>query len=183
MSYESIAKFTGSSATTSFNTIDFTDISQDYKHLMIISKLAMNFASKTAATTYIRFNGDSGGNYFFRYQGVADNTSTIADTALSSSTSFGQIGFGRPAADGDVEYGAFTLYIPNYSSTTASKKTFFSQSTSAVLDVNPAGENRNWNHGGYWNSSSAINRITFTSDTSPNFASLTDISIYGLRNS
>jgi hypothetical protein len=180
MSYESIAKFTGTNATGTFNGIDFTTLPSTYKHLMVIAKMAMNFASPTAATVRLRFNNDAGSNYSYGVQGstYTPSLSTLTSQTTDSAT---VVNMGRPSSGGDVEYGAITYYIPNFAGT--GKKTWQAHTSSIAPDILPAGENRSWHHGGYWNSTAAITSLNFTADVSPNFASFTDISLYGLKDS
>lgn len=181
MSFESIAKYTGSSSTASWDAINFTSLPQTYKHLMVVGKIAMSYGTSTAATIQFRLNNDStAGAYNTQLQGSRDSTGTV-DSSSASNSYFSAIGHARPASNGDVEYGSITIYLPSYSSSTAKKNIFIW--TNSVTDSAPSGENRCWVYGGYWNNSAAVTSLNFFSDTSPDFSSFTDISIYGLKDS
>lgn len=181
MSYEQIAKYTGTSATGTFSNVNFTTLGSTYRHLMVVAKMAMNYTSGTAATVRLRFNNDStSGNYVYAYHGSRD-TPALDSSANNSTDAATVVNVARSAANGDVDYGAFTYYIPNFAGT--GKKTWQVLTSSIVPDALPTGENRNWHQGGYWNSTAAITGLYFSADVSPNFASFTDISIYGLKDS
>jgi hypothetical protein len=183
MSYESIAQFTGSSATGTFNTISFDSIPSTYKHLMVIAKTASYWSSATANTVQLKFNNLSSPTYTSRFYQAVDS-GTSASSTDSAAGSIDAITFGRPNSSGDVNYGAYTLYIPNYAATNC-KKNFFLQSSSVVgfTSENPSGENRQFTRAGYWDSTNAITNLTFTTDGNPDFASLTEYSLYGLKDS
>lgn len=182
MSYESIAQYTGSSSTGTFDIINFNSIPSTYKHLMVIGKIACYYSTPTAATTYIRFNSDSTANTYKWYlQGQRDSSGSV-DVGSNDLSYIGAITPARLGSSGDVEYGTFYMFIPNYASTTT-KKNFWvwSNSVLAIGSEHPSAESRLWTVGGYWNNTSAINNLNFTSDTNPDFASLTNLSIYGLK--
>lgn len=184
MSYESIAQYIGTSSTVEFDTVSFSSISATYKHLMVIAKVSLKNATSNANTLYIKFNNTSSPGYSYVRQTHRDNVGTQSSDVYAAGAEITAIIYARPGTYGDQDYGVFTMYIPNYAST-ACKKTFFYQASSAVgfTSENPAGENRYTGGGGYWDSTNAITNLTFTSDSNPDFTSFTEFSLYGLKDS
>lgn len=178
MSFKQIAQYTGSGATTQFNTIQFSSIPSTYKHLWIVGSVqdGTSFGTNTATTMTWYYNTDTTtSNYSFHY-----NTSrwpgTYSNGALATTLPYSILPAQSSAAD--TVYGFFELLIPNYAGSASKSATWKNCSVnSAAADD----ENRVYINSGHWTGTSAINQITFYSDTTPDFASYTNIAVYGIE--
>lgn len=156
-------------------SIDFTGIPATYKHLRLV--LVGRSDQATSLTTLrIRFNNDSGANYFWQsLKGFATNVQAADSTGQTS----GQVGdFPAASASANIP-GALTLEIPNYAGTVFEKAAFgvyvgrssASSSNQYLTEVGFA-----------WGSTAAISRIT-AFPAAGNFIAGTVATLYGLKDS
>lgn len=159
----------GSSAAS----VSFTSIPATYESLWVVA-LGRSDRAVTRDPVGIRFNNDTGANYY-------DEQSIFLDTAVSgagtAAATFGDTGrFTGSTAPADVP-GVFEVVIPGYARTTFHKEwlaqSFDSQS-------NAAGGQDNVHIGGRWASTAAINRVDFIPSVGPNFITGTVFKLYGL---
>jgi len=157
----------------------FSSIPQDYDHLQF-RIFAKDNRSPVYSGMEMRFNGDSGSNYWYSY----------ADVASTQVPTFGN--YYNVAADsaimGAIAGGSNNNYwasgwttIFNYKNTSMWKY------SSGVLGYNANGDG---SYGGFvnqpgnvWRNTNAINTILVRSNTSSNFQSGTRISLYGIKGS
>lgn len=154
-------------------TIDIPTIPAIFTSLWLLTKLRDDGAGTSFDNTNVRFNNDSGANYFkMSMQGF--NT-TVSATNQTTQTQFS----GMLCAEGGVGSGIFAtseLMIPYY--TDAQAKTFNSKNG---LVTN--GTAANWITqivSGLWNSTAVISRITLLPGGGSNFATGSAYSLYGL---
>lgn len=158
------------------STIDFTSIPSIYTNLALMHSL--RFSSATGIqNVVIRFNNDSGANYTQRMILASDGS--VGGYSQTSGTYFNWNyapgGTGGTTAN---TYNNTSLYIPNYASTSITKPIL-------IDDVSEINSTTNYGIGftsGFWNSTSAINRITITApgDT---WTSASTAYLYGINNS
>jgi len=176
-SFDSIATVTVGAGGQS--SISFTSIPSTYKHLQI-----RGFA-KNAQTTYagdnmqIRFNGDSATNYSFHY---IEGYSTNLVRALGSGTQTVALGLHNALTGSQAGYSnvfsAFVIDILDYASTSKNKTV----KTLGGFDSNGDG-NIQLASGAWYNSTTAINQIVITDETSSNFVQYSSFALYGIKDS
>lgn len=165
--YDKIATTTLTSVASS---IDFTSIASTYTDLLLKYSLR---ADADTGYAYVQFNGDTTSAYKWMRL-VGDTTAT---SASSASATFIQLA----ASMENSTYTASTfsngeLYIPNYAGSTQK-----SISDDAVNETNAAGAFRGL-IAGLWTGTSAINRITLTSNTG-NIVQYSTATLYGISKS
>ena len=172
-----ISSYTVTGSSTSI--IDFTTIPNTYTDLCI--KLSSRHATSGGEDTpYIRFNNDSGSNYSNVF-GSASASGAPPQSGSSSTTSF-WVGTVPGSTDTSGAHSKIEIYVPNYAGTTF-KKTLQGESTTGLAQVATSSAYRRI-HGGYWNSTSAINRVTLgIVSAGYNYAVGTTAYIYGIKNS
>jgi hypothetical protein len=165
------------SGNTSFSgvqTITFSSIPSTYKHLYIVG-MGIRTTANYGANIQLRFNGDTGGNYRTSRYNLVNSTLNGEENmnAVTNSCSVSEVN----QSSGYNEAVFFEMSIPLYSNTTQYKrtKTFSTSKQSSSVFQNQLG--------GAWNSTSAINSLTFfTSNSSTgNFTGDGAIYIYGVN--
>jgi len=179
MSFKQIAQYTGSSSTGQFNVIQFSSIPSTYKHLWITGSIqdGNSYGSQTATTMSWYYNTDTtAANYNHHYNSARWSTGSFDQNVVSSTLHYAI----EPALAtvSDTVYGYFELLIPNYTLSFGKSSLWKNGSVNSGASDS---ENRLYVNTGTWSGTSAINQITFSSDTSPDFASYTNIAIYGLE--
>ena len=162
---------------------DFSSISQDYTHLLIIGNAGVN-NSEYITNVGIDFNGDVlAGRYHFVTWGVSGSAYTYNPT-------FNLDGFfnkkysiiGKSSGSENSYYGG-TIFsvIPYYSASSTLYKSFMGQTTL----VQDSGSLCSYNVGGVWKTTDPINRIRiFGVDilgTKCDFVDGSEITVYGLE--
>lgn len=158
------------------STIDFTSIPSTYTDLILMHSL--RFSSATGIQNVnIRFNNDSGANYTQRM--ILANDGSVGGYSQTTATYFNWNyapgGTGGTTAN---TYNSTSLYIPNYANTSTTKPIL-------IDDVSEVNSSTNYGLGytsGFWNSTSAINRITITAP-SDTWTSASTAYLYGIKNS
>jgi hypothetical protein len=148
-------------------TFDFTSVA-GYTHLELKVSGRMSGAVADDAVT-IRFNGDTGANYDWQYDGGFTSTQTTGGTSADTSVRVGEMP-GASATAGFV--GAITILILDYTSTTLFKAVTchgFRISTTRL----------SFSNGGQWRSTSAVTRVTLTPGTG-SFLAGSRATLYGL---
>lgn len=161
---------------TTASTISFTDIPTDkYKHLQIRGSAHADTAGSETVGLWMRFNNDSGaGKYMF--SGQKDVAGYTPGGVGSNSSDY--IGVGQVKADADwsLHYSAQIVDIYDaFNTVTFKSAKFYSGHNGSTTAAN-----RNFLYwgGGTWESTSAINTITFTLETSV-FSAGTTFALYG----
>lgn len=149
--------------------VDFTSIPSGFRHLMIVGRVR---PATDNSQFHMRYNGDSGANY------DRDNADGGANTNALASTFFSVLG--RPATSGiknTADYSAvFYTLIPNYAEATL----FKNHASFGAFRTAAAGNIVGHHSGGMWNSTAAINRITFLM-SSGNIDADSFIVLYGVN--
>jgi len=163
-SYDSLATVTVPSGGVS--TVTFAGIPSGYKHLQLRGFINVSTGNNPA----IRFNSDSASNYS-RHGIYGDGSSALAFAA--SSVTF--IGIAQALGLGTNKFGAAIVDILDYASVNKTK-------TVRILcgfDANNPG-GIELDSGAWYNSSTAINTITLTSQTGV-FNEYSSFALYGIR--
>lgn len=170
--YESIATLSvGSGGAAS---IDWTSIPSTYQHLQIRAILRNNRASSETDFMRMRFNNDSGNNYFGEHI-LQGNGSTASAGANGVSTNNATIYPITASTAGSNRFAFLILDILDYASVNKNKTVRYLSG----YDNNGSGEIR-LGSSLWMNSSTAINRITIT----PAFGDLVQYShaaLYGIK--
>lgn len=156
-------------------TIDFTSIPQTYTDLVVLHYLRFSSASGLQ-NVFIRFNNDSGTSY--KQTMILSTGDGLASYVNNSANAYNWSY--APGSTGTTTANAYSngsLYIPNYANTTDIKST----SLDLTSIINASTDQAVEIHAGYWNSTSAINRITFTANADT-FTSGSTVSLYGISN-
>ena len=162
-SYESIA--TQSVGAGGAASITFSSIPSTYKHLQI--RFIANDASQQ--DIYVRFNSDTGSNYWRHYlYGQGSAATAGADAAANDKLS---LGYTSTAAN---IFGVGVMDILDYTNTSKNK------TTRSLCGYDANGSGYVVLFSGLWSSTAAINSITaFT--TSGNFNQYSSFALYGIK--
>jgi hypothetical protein len=154
-------------------TFDQSGISGAYNDLL----LSIVLRSATVATSDnpgIRFNNDSGANYYGEYAVGNASTASAVERGAATGLLLGKV----PAASGLASsFASMQVWISGYASTA-----FLKVGTFIIYDQesNVSG-GRNANIGGFqWASTAAISRITVASGTFGNLVAGSTLRIYGV---
>jgi hypothetical protein len=170
-SYESIQTVTVGAGGTS--SISFTSIPSTYKHLQIRYLARCSRTDYTIATMFIRFNTDSSSNY--AGHSVYGN-GTAAYSYGNGGQTFGYAGAVSGANSAANTFAGGVIDILDYANTNKYKTT---RSFNGV-SINASGDEVGL-QSGLWQSTSAVNRIDLTLETSANFNQYTSFSLYGIK--
>lgn len=160
-SYFPIASYTVPSGGVS--SITFGGLPQTFTHLQIRGMYAQSVSNYTG----IRFNGDTGNNYTIH---VLQGNGSAASAAAYTSRSDTAIG-----DSSSTSFGSFITDILDYANLTKYK----TQRTLYGVDSNGGGAILFTS--GLWQSTTAINSITFTATSGASFSQYSNISIYGVN--
>lgn len=154
-------------------SIDFTSIPATHKHLLLIgsrrSERALGYEF-----TYIRFNSDTGSNYWvarhFYYNGTTiDQSHTAAQSIM--------MGYSSAASSAASSFTPFWLWIPDYASTSKYKtvigRSFTFGGHSGTTDVYPS------YHNGVWRNTAAISSVSLFG-ASGDYAQYSRVTLYGV---
>ena len=159
----------------------FSAISGSYDDLMIIGSVK---GSHTGDAGYdktiinMRFNGDSGGNYFWKFNKAVDSSTRGMDASASATVTSMDMNICPTSYSSNTGWGQFKIYIPGYSdaSGNAAKRCYhlggYGQGThgSAMTQGN---------HG--WSSTAAITSV-FLQLAWYNFVAGSSVTLYGITN-
>ena len=163
--FESIATVALTSAS---GTITFSSIPSTYKHLQI--RLVGASTNGTVADAYIRFNSDSGANYFCHQ--MRGNSTTVQSFSYTSQT---QMVITSNTGQSSTLFNAAICDILDYSST-AKNKTIRSLNGYSINTA--GGEPILWS--GAWNSTAAVSRIDITLSGGTFYAN-SHFALYGIK--
>ena len=173
---------------------DFSSISQDYEHLLILGIASSNYPYPLT-NIGIDFNGDTTGSSYSTVQydnsGSITGTGTVNHTESISSSAIGQILLGKITGSSIPEYGGTIMgIIPWYSGNLGFYKTSmgFNAVVSGSYEDSLGYVRAEWASanlsGGVWKNSVPIDRIrVFGSSGSSKYDFLdgTEITLYGLQ--
>ena len=171
-SFESIASVVG---TGSASSLTFNSIPSIYKYLQIRGVARDQAGGNASSNLQIRFNGDSGANYWSRFiEGVGTNPPQASYNS-GGFLSINRFEQGTASASGYMGVGIVDIY--DYASTTKAKTVLGS------TGVNDNGTVYNSTDivSGVWNSTSAITSITLINGFGNNWNTDTVFSLYGVK--
>jgi hypothetical protein len=159
--------------------LEFTGISGSYDDLMIIGSVKGSHTGDAAFDKTImnmRFNGDTGANYFWLFNKAVDSGTRGADAG--NNTTLMQTNLVPTSYSSNTGWGQFKIYIPGYSdaSGNAAKRAYYlggyGQGThgSAMTQGNCG-----------WSSTAAITEVGFYMAWY-NFVAGTTMTLYGITN-
>jgi hypothetical protein len=170
--YQSIATVTVGSGGSS--TVSFTSIPSTYKHLQLRFLIRSEAVANTCAVN-LRFNADTGSNYYLYHELFGDG-STAGAFAGGGSTRI-QLDQFPAASRGANIFGAGVLDVLDYTSTNKHKTTRLL----GGYDSNGAGA-MNFASGLWFPSTiAAVNQITLTDNTGVDFAEYSQFALYGIK--
>ena len=169
--YDSIATTTVGSGGAS--TITFSSIPSTYTHLQLRFITRNNRSGQSVDALNIKANGDSGANYAnHRLQGDGATATASGGTSLSAAI-FAQ----TPASTATASvFGAGVIDILDYANT-SKYKTF---RTLSGFDANTAPGYIGL-YSGLWQSTSAINSLTISSNDGSGVLEYTSFALYGIK--
>lgn len=165
----------GSGGATS---LTFSSIPSTYTDLKVFASVRTTNGANAYDILNLQFNGDTGSNYFTRYDVYAYNSSTGSNAgSYKTAMNIGYIEGGAATAN---TFCNAEIYIPNY---TVSNKVR-SVSVDIVDEINSTTNYLMAINSSYWNNtSSAINSITFLINSGDPMAQYSSFSLYGIKNS
>lgn len=176
LAYDSIATVTLSGSQSS---ITFSSIPSTYTHLQIRGVGRTNRSNYSVELLYIRFNGDTGGNY--STVGLNSDGVNMYTYPAANSATFMYGGQIATSIAGTGAFGVTITDILDYKSTTKNK------SVRSVSGVEPNASYSGSVYGGmnvmsglYMNTS-AITSITLTTELSGNFLQFSSYALYGIK--
>ena len=144
---------------TAAASLTFSGISGSYGDLVLVISGTVTSSNITLA---IRFNGDTGSNYF--------SVNMRGDGSAASSTSWSSISLGYHGAF-DTNQGLSIINIMDYAATNK-HKTILSRTGSSSFDVRA--------HAVRWADTSAITSITLLTDGAPIYDTGTTFQLFGV---
>jgi len=169
-SYESIASVTvGSGGATD---ITFSSIPATYTHLQIRG-IARDARVANEDSISVKYNNDSGNNYFGYHQIYGDGSTAAAYAGNASTTQMFLDRIAGNSATASI-FGAIIIDILDYANTNKYK----TQKVLGGVDRNGAGAIAFTS--GLWMSTSAINEITLAG-ANGNFSQYTQFALYGIK--
>lgn len=161
------------SATSNFS---FTSIPSTYSDLCI--KLSGRHTTAGGEDTpFVRFNNDSGSNYYFVFGSGRGGVPTVSGAVPTSAFWCGTI---PGAGDTSGSFSNIDIYLPNYASTTLKKSVRAESIVSGMV-----GSLYQRTFGGYWNATAAaISTVTIgIVSAGYNYDLGTTAHLYGIKNS
>jgi hypothetical protein len=166
------------SVTSAVSSVTFSNLNTyaaDYKHLRIVSHTLDNLTSNNTWIN-IRFNGDTGSNYYYSNIRFSDGNTGGSMAATNNATLAALAATRDNPSGGDSSYGVVAVAnIADYSSTNK-QKSFVSWGSQY--------QSNGWTQGlwsGVWKSTSAITSITISPDSGYNFTANSRIYLYGIK--
>lgn len=152
------------------STIDFTSIPSTYTDLCV--KVSVRYSASGDASSYIRFNGDSGSNYK-RIILYGDGSAAASASATANAAYAGAIGLSTFTAN---TFASNEIYIPNYAG--SSQK---SLSVDGVSENNATLVYTIFN-ANLWTNTSAITSMSIF-PSGGTFNQYSTATLYGIKNS
>lgn len=157
-------------------SIAFSDISQNYRHLMLIGNARSSVAAENDGLL-LRFNGDTGSNY--DWQRMTANNATLSGAVGRGVTSI-QVGAIEGANSRGDSFSPVHIHIYLYSQAAVYEKYTISHNV-FFGDVSADADMFFQSRGGRWRSTAAITSITLLPLTGPNFVGGSGFQLYGVR--
>lgn len=162
------------SITSTTASITFSSIPQTFTDLVLVTSLRSTDPSSNWGAAGIRFNGDSGNNY---YAIEVYGTGSAAGSGTSSAAS--SLNAARPNANGTTAsiFSNAALYIPNY--TSSKKKSTGEDSVTennATAALSPL-------VAGLWTDTAAITSLVLTPTSGYSWLAYSTATLYGIKNS
>lgn len=169
---EGTMNYIASSTPAGTTTATFSSIPSTYKHLVIHAHAQDGRTNNPIDGGYVRYNGDTGGNYRYSYTNASVTTHSGGSQGNNATfMMFGAIG----TLQGGDGFGAGLMYIFDYASTTLWK---------TMVQVSGAANDTAYGEimigGGLWKSASAITSISIVTETGSNYSTGTRFDLYGL---
>jgi hypothetical protein len=157
-------------APSSVSSIDFSLIPSTYTDLVV--KVSARTSKSATGSDWIKiaFNGSSANQTARVLYGEASTASSYSDTLIYSATASNSLTAST--------FGSTEFYIPNYAGSTNK-----SLSSDAASENNSSSNNYLNMVAGLWSQTAAINQITLTPYTGPNFLQYSTATLYGIKNS
>lgn len=140
--YQAIASTTLSTATT---TVTFSSIPSTFEHLQL--RLSVQCDNNVPRSLAMRFNNDTGANYYYR--GVGWSGTTVYASSSAAGTTLDFVTLDRT----NTAFGIAILTIPDYANTTKYKN------VNGIAGVDNSNKGSVQVSSGQWMSTVAINRI------------------------
>lgn len=144
-------------------SITFSSISAGYTDLVLLCSVTCS----STQTLYVRFNGDSAGNYSSTYVYGTGSGAASGRFSNDSKILLGSVNVGMSSTN----FSVINASIQNYSGT-ATKKTILSRQSLASAEVNMST--------GTWHNTSAINSLTII-PSAGSFGAGSTFSLYGVK--
>lgn len=144
-------------------SITFSSISSAYTDLVLLCSVTCSLTQ----TLYVRFNGDTGGNYSSTYVYGTGSGAASGRFSNDSKILLGSVNVGMSSTN----FSVINASIQNYSGT-ATKKTILSRQSLASAEVNMST--------GTWHNTSAINSLTII-PSAGSFGAGSTFSLYGVK--
>lgn len=164
--------------TTATPTITFTSIPQTFTDLIVM----MSVRSANAADRvelYLTVNSDTAANYSSRRLQAYDSNSLIS-SAQSGVTPTSNSTFGRitSATSNASTFSNVSLYIPNYTSSTQKSMSIeWNQENNSTASYSVGAS------AGLYSGTAAITSLSFSVESSGNFAQYSTATLYGIKSS
>jgi hypothetical protein len=154
------------------STIEFNNITQNYTDLVLLTSLRSTDTSSNWGAATLRFNGDSGNNYY--HKELYGTGSAAGSGEGSAATSMGAV---RPNSNGTTAntFSNASFYIPNYTSSnqkSTSEDSVTENNATAALSPMVAGR---------WTGTSAITSIVLTPSGGFSWMQYSSATLYGIR--
>ena len=149
-------------------SITFSSITQNFTHLRLLGILRTNRTVTVGDDIILRFNGDTGANYYY-----ATNPGSLTAGA-SGATSYARFTRAASSANTANFFGNIDCYITNYTNTIL-KGVFCNNGAmdGVTQNIQPSM--------GSWNNSAAITSISLTPTVGTLFTQYSQITLYGIR--
>ena len=166
------------SVTSAVSSVTFSNLNTyatDYKHLRIVSH-TLDSATSNNTWINVRFNGDTGNNYYYSNMRFSTGNTGGSAAAVDSTNRFAIAATDENPSGGDSSYGV--VAVANISDYSATNKLKTSISWGSQY------QSTKWASGiwsGIWKSTSAITSITVFPDSGLNFTANSRIYLYGIK--
>lgn len=172
--YLSMAFISETVLSASAASVTFSNIPQDFRHLMIAASCRVDTAAERDNIA-VRFNGDSGANY--DTQSIFGTSATPTASATRGAASL-PVGSAEAANSRGNAFGPNWIWIFQYSAAGIEKQTisFFSTFGNLSTDADLFAIFR----AGNWRNLNVITSITILPSTGPNFVSGSRFQLYGI---
>lgn len=158
-------------------SVEFAGIPTGYKHLQIRGIGRSTAAGTATNSIFMRFNGDTTASNYYAHRLLGENTGTYAQSsqAVAGIDFIGQWPLASSTASA---FGAAVIDILDYASTSKNKTT---RSLNGAEGNNTSVTDIALSSGVWFNSSTAINTITFLPFNGSNFAEFSQFALFGVK--